>query len=211
MRNSLGKLCVIAGVLLLLAALSVFGYNRREDAHAGAEAQAAVQELEEKVMELSTAETPSDTADPDSEEPQSSELPVILLDGYEYIGVLSIPSLDLRLPVMSDWSYPKLKLSPCRASGSSRTDDMVIAAHNYELHFGKLGSLSVGDSVEFTDMEGVENHYTVTKTDVLKPTDVDEVKASGYALTLYTCTYGGKTRIVVFCQRAENGTAGEIT
>ena len=60
-------------------------------------------------------------------------------------------------------------------------------------------------------MEGVENHYTVTKTDVLKPTDVDEVKASGYALTLYTCTYGGKTRIVVFCQRAENGTAGEIT
>lgn len=208
MRNSLGKLCIMAGVLLLLAAISIFGRNRYEDAHAGAEAQAAVQELEEKVMELSTAETPSDTADPDSEEPQSAELPVTLLDGYEYIGVLSIPSLDLRLPVMSSWSYPKLKLSPCRASGSSRTDDLVIAAHNYESHFGKLGNLSVGDSVEFTDMDGVVNHYTAVKTDILKPTDVDAVEHSGYPLTLYTCTYGGKTRIVVFCERAESGTAG---
>ena len=33
------------------------------------------------------------------------------------------------------------------------------------------------------------------------PTDVDAVKNSGYDLVLYTCTYGGKTRIVVFCDR----------
>lgn len=203
MRNFPGMFCVAAGVLLLLAAAGVFGYDRYEDAHAGAEAQAAVQELEERVeqcgREERAGEMPSQTAGTDSEETQ--ELPVTLLDGYEYIGILSIPALDLRLPVMSEWSYPKLKLSPCRESGSTRTDDLVIAAHNYESHFGKLGSLSAGDAVVFTDMDGVEEHYTAAKTEILKPTEVDAVEHSGYPLVLYTCTYGGKTRIVVFCER----------
>ena len=124
-----------------------------------------------------------------------------MLDGYDYIGVISIPAIDIKLPVMSNWSYPKLKISPCREFGSSRTDDLVIAAHNYESHFGKLGSVSVGDNVIFTDMDGVENHYIVQKTDILQPTDVDAVEHSGYDLVLYTCTYGGKTRITVFCDR----------
>ena len=34
------------------------------------------------------------------------------------------------------------------------------------------------------------------------PHSVEEVEHSGYALVLYTCTYGGKTRVTVFCDRA---------
>lgn len=200
MRKSPGILCIVIGCVLLLAALGLYGYNRYEDAQAGAEAQVVVQDLEQKleqtVSKAESTETPSD-----SEEMLSPELPVVMLDGYDYIGVISIPAIDIKLPVMSDWSYPKLKISPCREFGSSRTDDLVIAAHNYESHFGKLGSVSVGDNVIFTDMDGVENHYIVQKTDILQPTDVDAVEHSGYDLVLYTCTYGGKTRITVFCDR----------
>lgn len=200
MRKSPGILCIVIGGVLLLAALGLYGYNRYEDAQAGAEAQVVVQDLEQKleqtVSKAESTETPSD-----SEEMLSPELPVVMLDGYDYIGVISIPAIDIKLPVMSDWSYPKLKISPCREFGSSRTDDLVIAAHNYESHFGKLGSVSVGDNVIFTDMDGVENHYIVQKTDILQPTDVDAVEHSGYDLVLYTCTYGGKTRITVFCDR----------
>ena len=200
MRKSPGILCIVIGGVLLLAALGLYGYNRYEDAQAGAEAQVVVQDLEQKleqtVSKAESTETPSD-----SEEMLSPELPVVMLDGYDYIGVISIPAIDIKLPVMSDWSYPKLKISPCREFGSSRTDDLVIAAHNDESHFGKLGSVSVGDNVIFTDMDGVENHYIVQKTDILQPTDVDAVEHSGYDLVLYTCTYGGKTRITVFCDR----------
>lgn len=200
MRKSPGILCIVIGGVLLLAALGLYGYNRYEDAQAGAEAQVVVQDLEQK-LEQTVSKAESTETSSDSEEMLSPELPVVMLDGYDYIGVISIPAIDIKLPVMSDWSYPKLKISPCREFGSSRTDDLVIAAHNYESHFGKLGSVSVGDNVIFTDMDGVENHYIVQKTDILQPTDVDAVEHSGYDLVLYTCTYGGKTRITVFCDR----------
>ena len=200
MRKSPGILCIVIGCVLRLAALGLYGYNRYEDAQAGAEAQVVVQDLEQK-LEQTVSKAESTETSSDSEEMLSPELPVVMLDGYDYIGVISIPAIDIKLPVMSDWSYPKLKISPCREFGSSRTDDLVIAAHNYESHFGKLGSVSVGDNVIFTDMDGVENHYIVQKTDILQPTDVDAVEHSGYDLVLYTCTYGGKTRITVFCDR----------
>ena len=144
-----------------------------------------------------------ETPEPEAESgPLDPELPVVEIDGNEYVGEISIPVIGIDLPVMSEWSYPRLKIAPCRQFGSSRTDDLVIAAHNYESHFGKLTSLTAGDSVTFTDMDGIVNEYVVNKVEVLDPHSVEEVEHSGYALVLYTCTYGGKTRVTVFCDRA---------
>lgn len=42
------------------------------------------------------------------------EMPVVMLDGYEYVGYVEIPALELKLPVMSDWDYNRLTLAPCR-------------------------------------------------------------------------------------------------
>ena len=198
-KASPGVICVLLGVVLLLAALGLYGYNRWEDAQAGAEAQTVVQDLQEKVVEQTQSAASAPAIDTSSLDP---ELPVVELDGYEYVGYVSIPAIGIDLPVMSEWSYPKLKISPCRQFGSSRTDDLVIAAHNYESHFGKLTSLTAGDSVTFTDMDGIVNEYVVNKVEVLDPHSVEEVEHSGYALVLYTCTYGGKTRVTVFCDRA---------
>ena len=131
-------------------------------------------------------------------------MPVSQIDGYGYVGYISISGIKIELPVMAQWDYARLKIAPCRQFGSSRTDDLVIAAHNYEAHFGKLKELVPGDTVVFTDMEGIVNQYTVAKTEVLDPTLVDEVEKSGYDLVLYTCTYGGKTRVTVFCDRTDS-------
>lgn len=198
-KASPGVICVLLGVVLLLAALGLYGYNRWEDAQAGAEAQTVVQDLQEKVVEQTQSAASAPAIDYSALDP---ELPVVELDGYEYVGTVSIPAIGIDLPVMSEWSYPRLKIAPCRQFGSSRTDDLVIAAHNYESHFGKLTSLTAGDSVTFTDMDGIVNEYVVNKVEVLDPHSVEEVEHSGYALVLYTCTYGGKTRVTVFCDRA---------
>ena len=192
-KVSPGLVCIVLGVVLLLAAGGLYAYNRYEDAHAGAEAQTVVADLQQKV----------EPPEPEAESgPLDPELPVVEVDGNEYVGEISIPAIGIDLPVMSEWSYPRLKIAPCRQFGSSRTDDLVIAAHNYESHFGKLTSLTAGDNVTFTDMDGIVNEYVVNKVEVLDPHSVEEVEHSGYALVLYTCTYGGKTRVTVFCDRA---------
>ena len=100
---------------------------------------------------------------------------------------------------MSSWSYPQLKIAPCRYYGSVKTRDLVIAAHNYSRHFGNIKNLSAGDQVYFIDVEGVISSYEVAEVDTLNPTDVENMTSSGYALTLFTCTYGGQSRVTVRC------------
>ena len=134
--------------------------------------------------------------------PLDPEMPVVTLGGYEYVGYVEIPTLGLKLPVMAEWDYTRLQIAPCRQFGSSRTDNLVIAAHNYDTHFGKLKELSKGDTVIFTDMEGIVSTYCIEKLETLSPDAVDTVLNSGYDLVLYTCTKGGKTRVTVFCDRA---------
>ena len=205
MPKKSGIAIVTAGAVLILSALLLLLYNRYEDANAGQEAESLLENVE-AVIETKRIKVPVTSKRPDatpSTTPLDPQMPVVMLDGYEYVGYVEIPILGLKLPVMSEWDYTRLKVAPCRQFGSSRTDDLVIAAHNYESHFGRLKDLSAGDTVTFTDMEGIVNTYCVEKIETLNPNEVDAVQNSGYDLVLYTCTKGGKTRVTVFCDRVK--------
>ena len=102
---------------------------------------------------------------------------------------------------MSSWSYDQLKVAPCRYYGSTKTNDLVIAGHNYTRHFGPIGNLVPGDMLRFTDMDGVTTTYEVAEVDVLNPTAIEEMTDSGFALTLFTCNYSGQARVTVRCNR----------
>ena len=196
MSKKVGILLTVTGAVFLCFALLLLGKNKAEDRQAGRQAEKALSELETSIT------SPEAESRPDSSSaPLSPELPVAVFDGFEYVGTLELPSLDLKLPVMSEWDYDKLKLAPCRQFGSSRTDDLVIAAHNYQSHFGRLKELSPGDTVLFTDMEGIVNRYAVERTETLAPDALSTVLGSGCELVLYTCTPGGSERVAAFCRR----------
>lgn len=204
MPKKIGIAIVAVGAVLILSALLLFFYNCQEDAKAGQEAESLLENVE-AVIEANkrkAADTGKQPGDDPSAAPDS-QISGAMLDGYEYAGYIEIPVLGLKLPVMSEWDYNRLKLAPCRQFGSSRTDDLVIAGHNYKRHFGYLKNLSAGDTVTFTDMDGILNTYRVAKIETLDPNQVDAVQNSGYALVLYTCTMSGKTRTTVFCSREE--------
>ena len=61
--------------------------------------------------------------------------------------------------------------------------------------------LELGDSVIFTDVAGVVTRYEVVGEDILAPTDVEELVSGDFDLTLFTCTYSGKNRITVYCNK----------
>lgn len=187
-RRRIGTACIAFGTALVLAALSLFIWNQLENSRAGN----AVDEILPAVIE--------ETNSPCS---YSEDMTEVEIDGYYYIGYVTVPSLSLELPVMTDWSYPQLKISPCRYSGSVKTDNLVIAAHNYISHFGKIKDMSVGDTVIFTDMNGVVYMYEVAEINSLSPSASEEMTDSGYALTLFTCTYGGQSRVTVRCDRVK--------
>lgn len=193
---------IAVGAVLILSALLLLIYNRCEDVRAGQEAESLLASVEAAIsaQEMATPNKPESTEALSS--PLDPEMPVVTLDGYEYVGYVEIPTLGLKLPVMAEWDYTRLRIAPCRQFGSSRTDNLVIAAHNYDTHFGKLKELSKGDTVIFTDMEGIVSTYCIEKLETLSPDAVDTVLNSGYDLVLYTCTKGGKTRVTVFCDRA---------
>ncbi len=128
-------------------------------------------------------------------------------ESFTYMGYITIPSLNMALPVMSECSSYLLQYAPCRFSGSVEGNNLVISAHNYKRHFRKLLGLTEGAELTFTDMEGNVTAYTVCKTEVLEPKAVRDMIVSGYDLTLFTCTIGGLTRFTLRCMRAESAAA----
>lgn len=128
------------------------------------------------------------------------EMPTREIDGQTYIGKVEVPSLELSLPVISEWTYPRLKKAPCRYVGSVYSKDMVICGHNYDRHFGRLKELAVGDEVRFTDMDGNVFIYSVCGTEQLGKYAVEDMLAGTWDLTLFTCTKGGRMRVTVRCK-----------
>lgn len=199
-RLSAGRVLVLLGVLLLLGAAGLYGYNQWVDYQAGVESEAAVLTL---VEEIQSREVVIQEVSQAEEGPSEAQLKVAELDGAYYMGVLTIPSLGKILPIQSDWSMSQLKRSPCRYSGSIAEGELVIAGHNYKKHFSGLATLKQGDSIVFTDLEGNQIFYEVREIYTVAATDIDGMVNSGYDLSLFTCNYGGKARVTVRCDRVE--------
>ena len=197
MKADRGILWINLGLLLLAAALFLTIRNMGDSRRAGQTSRQVIIQLCEAAE--TTTEAPTESQ-PDTDR----EMPVRTIDGRDYIGVLSIPSLELELPVLSQWDYPGLKVAPCRYSGSLYRDDLILCAHNYVTHFGRLKDLRVGDTVLFTDMDDHTTAYQMVERETLAPTDVEGMTAGDWDLTLYTCTVGGKSRVTVRFVRQTN-------
>lgn len=142
----------------------------------------------------------------DLPEPPALDMPTVRTGDYDYIGYLSFPGHALTMPVAAEFSFPALEISPCRHTGSAYNDNLVVAGHNYNTQFAVLFELKAGDTVTFTDVDGNVFTYAVRETTSVTPDDSETVMNSGYALTMYTCTWDTSARITVFCEH----TGGEL-
>ena len=198
-ERKLGAWLIAAGIVLVAAGLGIVGFNLYDEYRAGREASETTEALK---SEIAAQQEPVDTVEeqlPDYVLDPDMEMPTTTVDGNEYIGVLEVPSLGLSLPVMSEWSYPGLRIAPCRYSGSAYGSGFTIAAHNYSTHFGPVRNLSAGAEVVFTDVEGNRFVYRVQSVEVLEPTDIEEMLSDEWDLTLFTCTTGGQARVAERC------------
>ena len=202
LKRRIGTAFVIMGAVLMLSALLLFAYNAYESRQAGEAAINALSSLQAAIQTQPTSseDVPLETNSAETI-PEPTALTVVTIDGYDYIGYLSIPTLELELPIMDDWSMMQLQTAPCLQYGSPLTNDAVIAGHNYKDHFLALRDIQTGERLTFTDMSGYVIEYEVAEVKTINPTNVYEVIDSEYDLILYTCTTGGQYRVTVRCNR----------
>ena len=125
----------------------------------------------------------------------------MIWDNYDIDGVLSIHSLGLELPILSQYSEDLLKISPCiyQGLGGSDPDRLVIAGHNYRAHFGRLGKLVPGDQITYRSLDKVETQFQVTELVEIGEDDIDLLENGDWDLTLLTCNLDMSRRLLVRC------------
>ena len=190
----IGKICLLFALLLHL-------YNIYDNMNQDQNQKRILEQYLQKnnrQQDTSLIQIPDYLLNPEMEMPEVS-LPELEEAGC--IGILEIPSINIKLPVLSTWSYSLLKKAPCRYTGRIYLDNMVIAAHNSEAHFKKISNLQKGDIVTFTDAVGNVFTYSVAGIVLLKPDEVDNMTNGQWPLTLFTCTYGGASRVTVRCEK----------
>ena len=129
------------------------------------------------------------------------------------IGILSIDTINLRLPIAEGVDEATLRIAPGRVPQTAQIGDIgnaVIAGHrNYTFGsmFNRLGELELGDIVQYQARNGEIMEFEVFEVAVIEPHDqvafLQPVNES--IITLYTCTpiRTATHRLIIRAQRID--------
>lgn len=134
----------------------------------------------------------------------------------EVFGVISIPAMELEMPIFLGATEQHMADGAAHLSQTSlpiggENTNCVIAGHrgyNGASYFRYIDKLKVGDLVSVTNL-WEELTYRVCEIKIIDPHDVTEIliQPGRELLTLLTChpyASGGRQRYVVYCERVES-------
>ena len=141
---------------------------------------------------------------------QIDENTKIKLNGYDVIGKIEIPKINIEYPIIAienpspDETKIPLKFSIVRYWGGEVNGygNLSIAGHNkYDgTMFGKINRLEIYDEVKLTDLAKKTISYKVCSKFVTDPNDISVLESISEAqreVTLITCTKGNKKRLIL--------------
>ena len=115
----------------------------------------------------------------------NSGMPVLEINGADYVAILEIPAFGITLPVADNWSSAKLSRSPARFSGSVYDKALVIGGADYPRQFDFCDEIAHGDMVIITDMTGARFSYSVSRIDRASRAEAQWLENAAYDLTLF--------------------------
>lgn len=194
--NKISKIFIFVGIFLILTSNIILLHNNHIEKTAGIKSSEVLNILKDSIN------TQQITIN--NQEKIIKEMETTTINGNEYIGTITIPSINLELPVIKEYTIDKLNIAPCRYYGSIHTNDLIICGHSYRTHFQSLINLKQGDTVIITDPSNEIYIYEVLEIEILDPKAIDEMINNEFDLTLYTCTNDGLNRITIRCNRITN-------
>ena len=127
-------------------------------------------------------------------------------NSYSIVGIVNIPKINVKYPIIAETTDPLLKISVCKFWGANpnQVGNLCIIGHNYKnsKFFSKVPSLVSGDTVEITDLDGKTLKYMVYDIYTVDPSDTrctSQLTQGKKEVTLITCTNDAKQRVVVKC------------
>lgn len=125
---------------------------------------------------------------------------------YSIVGVVNIPKINTKYPIIEEWTDKLLKVSVCKFWGANPNEvgNLCIVGHNYKSSkfFSKVPTLTIGDIVEITDLSGKTLKYEAYDIYTVDPSDTrctSQLTQGKKEVTLITCTNDTKQRVVVKC------------
>ena len=100
----------------------------------------------------------------------NTDMSCIQINGYDIAGILSEPSYNRELPVGFSWDSDESAYFPHRFFGSIYDGSLIIGGSQSSGSFDFMNSISVSDSVLFTDVDG--NRYSFKVTDIVRKKNV---------------------------------------
>ena len=134
---------------------------------------------------------------------QSESLPELEFKGYKIEGIIEIPKINIKYPIIDHTNEETMKVSITKFWGPQANEigNYTVAGHNNKdgTMFGKTKYLQIGDKIKLTNLKNETLEYEVFKIYSIDPDDVscvESVESGTREITLITCTNGHKNRLV---------------
>lgn len=183
-------LVILAIIAIILVTVIIIKFNKRN------ENEKALQEVVAKV----------ETERPEENDKQ---IPYIEYGGYQVIGNIEIPKIDIKYPILVESNEDSLTKSVARVGDGkvNENGNLCIAGHNYidGSMFGKIDKLEKDDEIYILDLYGNKQKYKVFDKYITNPNDVsvlESIETGKKEVTLVTCTNGNKNRLIIKAREA---------
>lgn len=134
---------------------------------------------------------------------QSESLPELEFKGYKVEGIIEIPKINIKYPIIDHTNEETMKVSITKFWGPQANEigNYTVAGHNNKdgTIFGKTKYLQIGDKIKLTNLKNKTIEYEIFKIYSIDPDDVscvESVENGTREITLITCTNGHKNRLV---------------
>ena len=134
---------------------------------------------------------------------QSESLPELEFKGYKIEGIIEIPKINIKYPIIDHTNEETMKVSITKFWGPQANEigNYTVAGHNNKdgTMFGKTKYLQIGDKIKLTNLKNETIEYEIFKICSIDPDDVscvESVENGTREITLITCTNGHKNRLV---------------
>ena len=134
---------------------------------------------------------------------QSESLPELEFKGYKIEGIIEVPKINIKYPIIDHTNEETMKVSITKFWGPQANEigNYTVAGHNNKdgTMFGKTKYLQIGDKIKLTNLKNETIEYEIFKIYSIDPDDVscvESVENGTREITLITCTNGHKNRLV---------------